>query len=119
MLTMQQVKDEVVRLAKEYPNAVYCKKSGSCHNFLGGVKNGPDKEGCIVGQAFSNLREFSEDEKDDYSDACSCDMMRNFCCDFEETSNLSKFVLDVQFYQDIGWSWGESVKLPFLNKSLR
>ena len=56
---VEKLKDEVVRLCTEYPNAEYTPVAGDdggCSYFRGTVKNGPENVcGCIVGIAARNI----------------------------------------------------------------
>lgn len=99
----------VILLAKKYPEAIYQKAEGeyTCRNFIGKVLNGPDEEGCIVGQS---LRELGVDE--------TCKLanyggVTRLVHDRIVTSDLTaeQTLIDIQCYQDNGYTWGRSVKM--------
>lgn len=62
MITIEKIREEVIRLGTEYPEALYIRpntkpnENQGCYYDRGDVQNGPpDKQGCIFGQALQNL----------------------------------------------------------------
>lgn len=107
---MSSVAGYVRLLAEQYPNAIYrpAKKGEACSNIRGHVENGPQTEGCIVGQAIrmsGNCHLISEMYTD--SQYTPVNMFTKNQFDALEV----KFLHLVQFYQDYEETWENAVKL--------
>lgn len=104
---LAQVKDAVKLLAKQYPDARYQRPtSGVCEYASGTVKNGPDTEGCIVGQA---IREVAPEyvDKIRYSKSSAYGLFGYS----DNTEYVAKWISTVQVNQDVGRTWGEAVDI--------
>lgn len=105
MYDIELIINKVRELATKYPAAVY--KGHVCSYTKGNVLNGPDREGCIFGQAIIELYpDFDFGEPDTYGIA-----------ELIERNNIDckKIQLDwcdvVQAKQDDDVAWGEALSI--------
>lgn len=101
------IEQEIVKLCEEYPYGKYIKTQGpgpTCMYTKGVVMNGPETQGCVVGQAISRV----------------CPDKFRYCVVKENSGgNISPayilfnsdFISSVQSNQDDGNTWGESLRL--------
>jgi len=96
---------EVVRLATQYPNAIYT--SFSCKYGSGRCTNG--QVGCILGQAARNVcpELYNEMVKEEATYAVSFDDLTSVKASFSENSAHIAALQDIQNLQDSGSSFGE------------
>jgi hypothetical protein len=95
---------KVKELGEKYPDAIYEKlpiEMGPqrCSYSKGKVINGPEREGCIIGQALVELGIDLECVKDN-----------NSINNYFESCEEADWLCDVQDLQDRGKSWGEVQK---------
>lgn len=117
MIKLNDLQKEVRRLAAEYPNAIYQSLDG-CYYNAGIVANGPDTEGCLLGQAIRNLDpEIFEDIGMDGDDIASLIqyMDEHFDNSEDKEGNIENWFSIVQGQQDNGETWSEAVKIADLN----
>lgn len=120
MIKLNDLQKEVRRLANQYPNAIYQSPNGfnGCYYNVGIVANGPDTEGCLLGQAIRNLEpEIFEAITADSDDIVSliCIMNEDFDNSEDEEGDIEKWLSIVQGQQDGGKTWSEAVKIADLN----
>lgn len=107
MITAEQLKEEVIRLGSEYPNAVYGTGTGLCFYNQGKASDGPEAEGCIFGQAIRNLgSEFNED-----GTISRCSTKFDFPKLDRSNHKLFDLFQEVQKLQDYGATWGKAIKV--------
>lgn len=103
MITEDQLRDEVVRLGTEYPNAKYITTNyGTCYYNKGKVANGPDAEGCIFGQALRNLGVPAE--------SLTKIQSINLVLEALNIEYGGYSFMSCQRSQDLGCTWGEAIK---------
>ena len=128
---LNRVIRKVRALAEAYPEARYVQlPGGSCSYYRGTVENGPDSEGCIVGQAIIPEISVLKPEGDiyelfsDYLNLCvfSWDTPIEALAQFDEDEfssyvdhtndaiPLLQWLQTVQSYQDGGATWGSAVR---------
>lgn len=102
---------EVKRLQKEFPEAVYKRKSGkNCSYSSGTVSKGPKTHGCLVGQALRNvypdLFKIAKKEYDTYGVKELLDDLN-----ITATQNQIDYLETVQSNQDDRVCWGKCYRL--------
>lgn len=108
MITAEQIKQEVIRLGTEYPQAKYihptCRSFGPCYYNKGEVINGPEgKEGCIFGQALQNLGVTDKlDKLMGIRELLSI-------LDIPFSNELGSKFADCQYIQDQNCTWGNAI----------
>lgn len=90
----------VRQLAETYPNARYNRYGTGCRYSLGTVDDGPDEDGCIVGQAF-RLIGIDPAQFDEETPVPPVHRIT------DEPSG--SWISIVQSRQDIGWTWGQAL----------
>lgn len=93
----------VLDLAYNYPDAVYCKPEWSqcCLNQSGIVKDGPPRQGCIVGQALAKCGLIMD------VGGVTSTAIGDY---LEMDSKIAyRMLLYIQIEQDGGMSWGRAV----------
>ena len=105
-MTLEKIVEEVRALAEKYPNAVYQHVDSWCHNLKGKVDNGPDCEGCLIGQAVRNAGFM-------FPPCCERDGARSlmYKLGFDKDHSLSRWLGNVQTVQDGGHTWGVAVSV--------
>lgn len=114
-ISVDELIQEVRRLAKEYPDAIYQSNNGCFYASLP-VVSGPETEGCIIGQA---LRKFIPIE-DSAGIATEC-KWGNFIAEelalrgeqftYSDKDEQINWLSVVQSSQDEGYTWSRSVEL--------
>lgn len=127
MVTITDIKKEVIRLCQTYPEARYQKASDGndgeqCKYTEGLVINGPEgRQGCVVGQAMTNLG-LEYEEKDCKYGGSSATFYRLIKdrlltgIDYTYTSENDrnrKFISEVQCVQDKKDSWGDALNAAY------
>lgn len=106
-ITVRNVIDQVISLAKEYPEAKYYSEFG-CYYHIGKVTDGPEEEGCVFGQALRKLG-FKNEQ------FCGSIIADVFCylnieSDAEPAHGANmeySWCQSFQFHQDQGHCWGD------------
>jgi len=106
-LTTADLIGEVRALAKEFPKCVYDSSNG-CRYTKGKCENGPDSEGCIIGQAAvragGDLTKF-----EDYTTQGIKHILHH--CNIVENRKEYWWLNEVQKHQDDGTTWEYAVKV--------
>lgn len=112
MLTLQAIKEEVIRLATEYPDSVYRAPSDTeirCQYLRG--KCGPG-EGCIIGQAIMKLdsskQEVLKEADSGFNGEPIDEIMEELGIEEFNQSELD-WLCNVQANQDRATPWGECI----------
>lgn len=112
-----KITDAIRKLATDYPNAVYVPPSGEigdgkCFYTRGDVSDGPERSGCIVGQAVVMARPELEDglKEVDYASMGAEDLLRDLSLDLELEEEELHWINSVQEHQDMGDCWSEAVR---------
>ena len=110
---LQRVLAKVKELAKKYPAAVY-KPTGSCKYTVGRVEDGPKRCGCLIGQALVSCRPTLKEKLSNLDK--SRNISFNHLCDkldlirTKNDENIAAKLSDIQYCQDSGYTWSESIK---------
>lgn len=113
-----EVLSHVILLAAKYPQAKYIRPNpNACMNFTGKVEEGPEEEGCIIGQA---LRRMGLNESN-CPDQCAVRHLAGFLSYDDAIGTLEVIERDIphvaellariQEAQDDGFCWGEALSL--------
>lgn len=118
MINLSDLKNEVIKLALEYPDAIY-KDVNGCYYGTGLVINGPETEGCLIGQGICRLdEEVFEEITSIYNGESFNSLIRSFknyfLIDDEENK---RWLIDTQTKQDEGLTWKKAV--DYANAQLR
>lgn len=128
---LQRIVNKVRNIANAYPDAVYNtdEDTGQCSYYKGFVENGPDQEGCIVGQAM--VPEIAVTISGDVIEACTDGLnliywqeaidagydaieggfpIEEYPDVSDDVAPLLNWLSEVQALQDSGYSWGTAVK---------
>lgn len=98
---------EVVKLATEYPHAVYQPVDGTrCEYKSGRVEYGPTEQGCIFGQALRRLNVVFCDDLIPVVDLLKKLEIRSNPTVMDTIAAESLWCSNFQRYQDSGDSWG-------------
>lgn len=109
-VTAEIVKQTIEDLCKEYPNAVY-KTREECFYTRGKVINGPEREGCIFGQAEYRLFGYNErKEKEEEGSICAISRAFKEMFGFEPLSDQLYWFSTIQGRQDYGLTWQGALK---------
>lgn len=108
MITAEQIKQEVIRLGTEYPQAKYIRPTGKsfgpCYYDEGKVINGPEGErGCIFGQALRNLG--MKENLNKLMGIRELLSIMNIPCSDELASRFTA----CQYIQDQNCTWGNAI----------
>lgn len=112
MITAKQIEQEVRRLAREYPEAMYISPDegfGGCYYEKGKVERGPEQPGCLIGQALRNLKPGLKLDNGDQSDSIENLAYGLTMEEFELPNDLLNWLSHVQRAQDRGVTWGKAV----------
>jgi len=108
--------DAIRKLAANYPDAVYANGTmGACSYSQGAVTNGPERTGCIVGQAAALIgvsnQEIEHGGETGYGEFLDT-LAKNKWLDTDSKSIGDQYdwIGRVQERQDSGVEWGEAVK---------
>lgn len=96
-----EVLAKVIQLAVQYPKARYYTDNKVCYNFNGKVDDGPDSEGCIIGQAMQLLGFTPQNCPDGM--AVSGLISRGI---IEKDKDVGTQLQYIQTYQDQKVAWG-------------
>lgn len=104
-----ELANRICDLGEKYPNAIYqYAEEGQCNYGKGKVANGPDEEGCIIGQAMPEDIRKKVCNMDDYAINILPEYM-----DYEETDVNERLLSQIQCVQDAqdsGKPWGYAVQ---------
>jgi hypothetical protein len=111
--SLDDIIENVRDLAEQYPDAVYRSgMHGLCSYTSGKAENGPDGEGCLLGQA--SISSFFEDYDLSLNERV---MVHSVICKLERegllkdvTDQKVKWLKEVQYYQDRRNTWSEAVR---------
>jgi hypothetical protein len=104
--------EEVIRIAKENPDAVYHGLEDGCYYNAGTVSGGEQcyAEGCLIGQAIRNI--YPETYDSEPMIGCGADVEDLY--DLFSTGDYCKVILqmlgDIQRAQDSGMPWGSCIQ---------
>lgn len=121
---VEEVKNEVLKLAKYNPDAVYKgDDGGGCYYCRGEVKDSKTGdvigEGCIVGQALINLRpelrrylSLPAVENNSISDVLTgcINKLYNANVPYSKFAKEKSLLINIQHFQDKGETWGVAVE---------
>ena len=101
MFTLEQLKDEVRRLASESPDYIY---KSVCVGDLCSYIDGQNNKGCIFGQAIKNLE--SNFDFTSYINSSITGLLEGLGLD-----DKSRWCRCVQMYQDRGRTWKSCITI--------
>ncbi len=118
--TMSHIVHAVRRLATLYPNAIYIEPddAGACMYTVGEVNNGPQRDGCIIGQALLIEGIAADASNMENMEVGAPDMLRQLVNDEHlaqdiagiDQSTVRQWFGWVQSVQDGGVTWAEAVR---------
>lgn len=117
----QKITEEVIKICKEYPNAIYKKSytgtGPTCKYSQYIVLNGPDTEGCVIGQG---IRRACPEKFAEIVDIETNSKIINgsvfWSMDSASTVFGEGLLADIQSHQDQGRTWGEALRLSTLSQ---
>lgn len=122
---VKKLRDEVVRLCREYPKARYQhpdRVDGNCSYFDGTVEYGPENScGCVVGIAARNISYGSfiteaARRESSSEDSCVLNVLKAIGADIDSTD--AKLIKRVQSSQDAGTLWGDALRYTYQSLNL-
>ena len=117
--TTKDVLNEVIRLSQEDPDFVYTAQPGregaiSC-GYAGLAPGTTEGRSCIVGQALQNLGVPKDELIHLVTDASA--VLRELHIEDDDNLDVLRTLNEVQENQDMGLSWGESVRYTLIKEN--
>lgn len=112
MIQLSDLKNKVIELGTVYPNAIYAPVR--CEYHMGVVTNGPETEGCLIGQAIRllnpTLPELIAENGGNFKE-----ILQTYPTEFdtseEDSASIADWLGRVQDVQDNHLTWGEAISV--------
>lgn len=109
--SVKEIEAKVRELASKYPDAEYQTPDTACYYTQGRVRNGPEREGCLMGQALIELNPNEEEylAHQDVGESVGIMDILGQMHDVPDDPETSRWLDRVQASQDGGQSWAEAI----------